>query len=302
MIVYTAGGFMKNSNSFELLIAHDKKIGEAYKKLCMDLINNDFEQSKVSCKNILELIKIETSMLDKMTKEELEYYVDLADIIFTMDEVDDETYRASEKIVQTYMAKFEKPLEYDFSDEEEDFEKLSRIIPDFAFTQEELDRYFQYNQTYKYNAMCYASKIILNDELCIKSNNSKFYDLLRKKCIHNLIYYAYHSYEVECYILSHNMQMDYVPEIYDDYFNPLNVEECKKIISKWKDASDNQNPDCCFTNLEDTYKLKCYLHSLERTELTNIFDYILHLKEEHSSKMLDYYENIVLEKIDDLSR
>ena len=72
MIVYTAGGFMKNSNSFELLIAHDKKIGEAYKKLCMDLINNDFEQSKVSCKNILELIKIETSMLDKMTKEELE--------------------------------------------------------------------------------------------------------------------------------------------------------------------------------------------------------------------------------------
>ena len=49
--------------------------------------------------------------------------------------------------------------------------------------------------------------------------------------------------------------------------------------------------DCCFTNLEDTYKLKCYLHSLERTELTNIFDYILHLKEEHSSKMLDYYEN-----------
>ena len=79
---------MKNSNSFELLIAHDKKIGEAYKKLCMDLINNDFEQSKVSCKNILELIKIETSMLDKMTKEELEYYVDLADIIFTMDEVD----------------------------------------------------------------------------------------------------------------------------------------------------------------------------------------------------------------------
>ena len=97
---------MKNSNSFELLIAHDKKIGEAYKKLCMDLINNDFEQSKVSCKNILELIKIETSMLDKMTKEELEYYVDLADIIFTMDEVDDETYRASEKIVQTYMAKF----------------------------------------------------------------------------------------------------------------------------------------------------------------------------------------------------
>ena len=48
---------MKNSNSFELLIAHDKKIGEAYKKLCMDLINNDFEQSKVSCKNILELIK-----------------------------------------------------------------------------------------------------------------------------------------------------------------------------------------------------------------------------------------------------
>ena len=77
------------------------------------------EQSKVSCKNILELIKIETSMLDKMTKEELEYYVDLADIIFTMDEVDDESYRASEKIVQTYMAKFEKPLEYDFSDEEE---------------------------------------------------------------------------------------------------------------------------------------------------------------------------------------
>ena len=28
--------------------------------------------------------------------------------------------------------------------------------------------------------MCYASKIILNDELGIKSNNSKFYDLLRK--------------------------------------------------------------------------------------------------------------------------
>ena len=90
-------------------------------------------------------------------------------------------------------------------------------------------------------------------------------------------------------------------ELYDDYFNQLNVEECIKIISKWKDASDNANLDCCFTNLEDIYKFKCYLHSLERSELTYILDYIDVLKKDHFGKMLVYYENVVVDKINDLS-
>ena len=293
---------MKNIKNYKLLVAHDKKIRETYKKISLELLNDDYSNVKISCKNLLELIKVETKMLDKMSEEELSYYVLIADTIFTMDEVDDETFRASEKITQAYKAKFEKCVEYDFSEEEDDFEKLTRTAFEFGYSQKDLDRYFEYEQAYRYNAVCYACKMILNDELGIKKSNPKFYNELKETCIQNLIYYAFHSYEVECYILSHNMQMDYVEENYDDYFNSLNEKECKNIINMDKDASDNEDAINAYITLENIYRFRCYLHSLGRRELTNIFDYIIFLKESHSSKMLDYYENIVIDKINDLAR
>lgn len=90
---------MKNNDKFKRLINIDKIIKNAYGKLKTYLFYEDKENIKLVCKFILSLKKIENSILNSMTDDELCYAVDLVDILFTMSTVDDETIRASKLIL-----------------------------------------------------------------------------------------------------------------------------------------------------------------------------------------------------------
>ena len=261
---------MKNNDKFKRLINIDKIIKNAYGKLKTYLFYEDKENIKLVCKFILSLKKIENSILNSMTDDELCYAVDLVDILFTMSTVDDETIRASKLILNLY--------DYRHENDEEDIS--------YNFTD-----YGVYDNAYYYNAMCYTKNVIVHDELGIKKSNEKFYNTLKKTYYEMLTKYAYENYNMENYLLESEMTLVYQNE---GFFEYSFLDVCKNIVLEGSDIKENEDAVHIITTLENNYIFKSIISSLNDDELYDLLTFIKDIKTKHNDKMLNYYENIVV--------
>lgn len=269
---------MKNNDKFKRLINIDKIIKNAYGKLKTYLFYEDKENIKLVCKFILSLKKIENSILNSMTDDELCYAVDLVDILFTMSTVDDETIRASKLILNLY--------DYRHENDEEDIS--------YNFTD-----YGVYDNAYYYNAMCYTKNVIVHDELGIKKSNEKFYNTLKKTYYEMLTKYAYENYNMENYLLESEMALVYQNE---GFFEYSFLDVCKNIVLEGSDIKENEDAVHIITTLENNYIFKSIISSLNDDELDDLLTFIKDIKTKHNGKMLNYYENIVVNILNDLAR